>query len=292
MPLRITRLSKNSLVVDSPVMNAAGTLGFGDEYRDLLDMSTLGAFVTNPLTYTPWNPAAGTRVVPLDAGVLVHTGLPNLGLAQVIAKYRDVWERLPMPVIAHVIVNTVEEVQRCMALLDAEESIEAMELGLSDEITPAETEWHIRTARERLEKPVLARLPFAATIDHYQAAIDAGADALVVCAPPRGTARDQAGRLVAGRVYGPLIKPIVLRMVGQLARRFPRIPLIGAGGIHSPQDARDYLEAGAVAVQVDSVTWVMPTMLELIARDLGGMESTKPNSGGGLDDLMNEMQEP
>ena len=74
MPVRITRLSKNSLVVDSPVLNAAGTLGFGDEYRDLFDMSTLGAFVTNPLTYTPWNPAAGTRVVPLDAGVLVHTG--------------------------------------------------------------------------------------------------------------------------------------------------------------------------------------------------------------------------
>ena len=208
-----------------------------------------------------------------------------------IAKYREVWERLPMPVIAHVVVKSVEDVQRCIALLDAEQSVAAMELGLSDEISPAETEWYIRAARERLEKPVLVRMPFAATLDHYQAAIDAGADALVVCAPPRGTARDQAGRLVAGRIYGPLIKPMVLRMVGQLARRFPRIPLIGAGGIHSPQDARDYLEAGAVAVQVDSVTWVMPTMLEMIARDLGGKESTQP-SGSELDDLMSEFQKP
>jgi dihydroorotate dehydrogenase len=48
------------------------------------------------------------------------------------------------------------------------------------------------------------------------------------------------------------------------------VPLIGAGGIHSLQDARDYLEAGAVAVQIDSVTWVQPRLLERIARDLSG----------------------
>lgn len=277
MPTRITRHAKNALVVESPVMNAAGTLGFGDEYRDLLDLATLGAFVTNPLTYTPWNPATGTRVVALDAGVLVHTGLPNPGLAKAVAQHRAVWERLPMPVIAHIVVNTVEEVDRCLALLDEEESIDAVELGLNDDISPAELQWYTRAACERTEKPILARVPFGASVEHLHAAVDAGVGALVVCAPPRGTARDQAGRLVAGRVYGPLIKPIVLRMVGQLARRFSDIPLIGAGGIHSPQDARDYLEAGAAAVQVDSVTWVMPKMLEAIARDLGGLQVTQPN---------------
>jgi dihydroorotate dehydrogenase (NAD+) catalytic subunit len=274
---RITRLSKNSLVVESPVMNAAGTLGFGDEYRDLIDLNALGAFVTNPLTYKTWSPATGTRVVPLDAGMLVHTGLPNPGISKVIGQYRALWERLPIPVIAHVVVNSPEEMQNCIALLERENVIQGIELGLSDEISAAETEWFIRLATQRSEKPLLVRMPFGATADHYQAAVDAGADALVICAPPRGTARDQAGRLVGGRIYGPLIKPIILRTVGQLARRFPRIPLIGAGGIHSTQDARDYLEAGAVAVQVDSVTWVMPSMLETIARDLNGVESTQPD---------------
>lgn len=277
MPIRITRHTKNTLIIESPVMNAAGTLGFGDEYRDLIDLSTLGAFVTNPLTYTPWNPASGTRVVALDAGVLVHTGLPNPGLSKVISEHRAVWDRLPMPVIAHVVVNTVEDVQRCVALLEEEPSVDAIELGLSDEISAAETQWYTRAATGRTEKPVLVRAPFGVTVDHLHAAIDAGADSLVICAPPRGTARDLAGRLVAGRVYGPLMKPIVLRMVGQLVRRFPNIPIIGAGGIHSPQDARDYLEAGAAAVQVDSVTWVMPKMLETIARDLGGLQATQPN---------------
>ncbi len=277
MPIRITRLAKNTLIVESPVMNAAGTLGFGDEYRDLIDLNTLGAFVTNPLTYSAWNPATGTRVVALEAGVLVHTGLPNPGLSKVISQHRAVWERMTMPVIAHVVVNTVEEVHRCVSILEDEDAIDAIELGLSDEISAAETQWYARAASERTEKPLLARIPFGASLDHMNAAVDGGVDALVVCAPPRGTARDLAGRLVAGRVYGPLIKPIVLRMVGQLTRRFPNIPVIGAGGIHSPQDARDYLEAGAAAVQVDSVTWVNPRMLELIARDLGGLQATQPN---------------
>jgi dihydroorotate dehydrogenase (NAD+) catalytic subunit len=68
---------------------------------------------------------------------------------------------------------------------------------------------------------------------------------------------------------------MILRLVGVLARRIQDVPLIGAGGIHSIQDARDYLEAGAVAVLVDSATWIQPKLLERIARDLGGMLVTR-----------------
>jgi dihydroorotate dehydrogenase (NAD+) catalytic subunit len=287
MAIRITRHAKNSLIVESPVMNAAGTLGFGDEYRDLFDLNALGAFVTNPMTFAPRHPANGTRVVPLSGGVLVHTGLPNPGISKVVEQHRAAWQRLSIPVIAHVVINAVEEVQKSISILERESVIAAIEFGLNDEINPAETEWYIRAALDQMEKPLLVRLPFSANLDHFAAAIDAGASALVVCAAPRGTARDQAGQLVAGRVYGPLVKPIILRMVGQLVRRFPRTPIIGAGGIHSQQDARDYIEAGAVAVQVDSATWVMPTLLEEIARDLTGMETTQAHSGD--DDLFGDV---
>ena len=40
-------------------------------------------------------------------------------------------------------------------------------------------------------------------------------------------------------------------------------------------DARDYIDAGAVAVQVDTATWAQPRMLERIARDLGGWIATR-----------------
>ena len=276
MAIRITRLSKRSLIVETPVMNSAGTLGYGDQYHDLIDLAALGAFVTNPLTYTTWSPATGTRVVPVDSGVLVHTGLPNPGLSKVIEENRAVWERIPVPVIAHVVVNKADEVRQSVAMLEREDSIDAIELGMSDDISAAEIEWYMRSVSGRAEKPLLVRLPFGATLDQAKAAIDGGADALVAFAPPRGTARDRSGRLVAGRIYGPLMHPLILRMVGQLARRITAVPLIASGGIHSPQQARDYIEAGASAVQVGSATWTMPRLIETIARDLGGMQLTQP----------------
>lgn len=275
MAVRITRVGKTSVVIDTPVMPMAGTFGYGDEYRDLLNIDKLGALVTNPVTYTPWSPATGTRVVPLDAGMLVHTGLPNPGLSKVLAKHRSTWERLPVPIIVHIVSTTEDEVRRCVHKLEEEETVDGVELGLNDDTSIGDAQAAVRAAADNADKPILVRLPFGSTIELAQAAADAGAGGLVVCAPPRGTARDSGGRLVSGRLYGPFIKPLVLRLVGQIARRVD-VPVIGSGGIHSPQDARDYLEAGAVAVQIDSVTWIEPSLLETVARDLGGLVITQP----------------
>ena len=278
MAIEITRPGKRSLILSTPVMPAAGTLGFGEGYKRLIQYDKLGALVTNPVTLEPWRPALGARVVALEAGVLMHTGLPNPGLARVIQQNRRTWARLPIPVILHLVATSRRHIKRASELLSDVDEIEGVELGLNDDIAAEEAIALVREAA-RMEKCLLVRLPFFACYDLAEAVMEAGAGALVISAAPRGTARDgQSGRLVSGRVYGPLIKPMVLRMVGRLRRQLPPdMPIIGAGGIHSPQDARDYLEAGAVAVQVDAATWTQPTMLERIARDLGGWIATRRN---------------
>ena len=276
MAIEITRPGKYSLILPTPVMPAAGTFGFGDSYKALVDYGKLGAVVTNPVTIEPWSPASGARMIPLDAGVLLHTGLPNPGLSKVISRHRKVWANLPITLILHLVGINIAHIKRAIDILDDVDEIAAMELGLSDDIERADAAQLVEAAAQ-LEKPLLVRLPF---YECYQLALevaDAGADALVMTAAPRGTARDKVtGRLVSGRIYGPLIKPMILRMVGRLRRQIPEdIPIIGSGGIHSPQDARDYVDAGAVAVQVDTATWAQPRMLERIARDLGGWIATR-----------------
>ena len=276
MAIEITRPGKYSLIVSTPVMPAAGTFGFGDNYQDLINYDKLGAIVTNPVTIDPWNPATGTRVVSLDAGILIHTGLPNPGLNRVVKQYRTSWANMPMPVILHLVGTTVNHIERAIKRLDEVDEIEGVELGLNDDIPEAEA-FELVSAAAKMEKPLLVRLPF---YDSYQLAMtvaEAGADALVISGAPRGTARDKhSGRLVSGRIYGPLVKPMTLRMVGRLRREIPPdIPIIGSGGIHRPQDARDFIDAGAVAVQVDTATWVQPRMLERISRDLGGWITTR-----------------
>lgn len=269
--IRITRTGKHSLVIKSPVMPAAGVMGFANAYYSLINIEKLGAYVTNPITYEAWSPATGTRVVPLDAGVLIHTGLPNPGLRGAIKEYSPIWRNMPIPVILHLVATTPEHISRAVEQIDNTDGIAAIELGLDDDIDSREAEKLVKAATNNAEKPVIVRLPVYDAYEIAPAAADAGADALVVAAAPRGTARDKrSGKLVSGRVYGPLVKPMVLRLVGVLARRLQDVPIIGAGGIHTIQDARDYLEAGAVAVQVDSVAWIQPNLLERIARDLGG----------------------
>jgi dihydroorotate dehydrogenase (NAD+) catalytic subunit len=275
MAFEITRPGKSSLIVESPVMPMAGILGFGDVYRDLIQYEKLGAFVTAPVSYTPRSPANGQRVVPLDAGLLLHTGLPNPGISKVMGRYRSLWNSLPMPVILHIVATSLEHVRKCASRADAENAVDALEIGLNDDIEPDTAEQMIAAAVRNTEKPVLARIPSQNALELARAVADAGAGAVVACAPPRGVARSPlSGRLVDGRVYGPTIKPVALRLVNQLSRAID-IPIIGAGGIHSQQDARDFMDAGARAVQVDTAVWVQPKLIEYIARDLGGLVVTR-----------------
>ncbi len=283
MTFQITRSGKNPLMLSTPVMPAAGTFGFGECYQDLINIERLGAIVTNPLTLEGWSPARGTRLVPLDAGMLMHTGLPNPGLRAAVRQYHPIWATSPVPIIVHLVATSASDLRRGAEMLDTIEAVVAVEIGLDDDITWEETENLVRAAAEVSEKPLLVRLPLLDAYEIAEAAAGAGADALVVAAPPRGTARDpHSGRLVSGRIYGPLVKPIALHMVGVLAKRIRDVPIIGAGGIHSMADARDFIEAGAVAVQLDAVTWIKPRLLERIARDLGGWLMTR--ASGSLPD--------
>ena len=55
----------------------------------------------------------------------------------------------------------------------------------------------------------------------------------------------------------PAIRPIAVHLTYQVARRL-RIPVIGAGGVTSANDALEFLMAGASAVQVGTATFADP----------------------------------
>jgi dihydroorotate dehydrogenase (NAD+) catalytic subunit len=61
----------------------------------------------------------------------------------------------------------------------------------------------------------------------------------------------------SGGLSGPAIKPLALQAVWQVAEAV-RIPVIGIGGISTPDDALEFLLAGAAAVQLGTVNYVRP----------------------------------
>lgn len=281
--IEITRAGKYSVVIRNPVMIAAGMMGFDpDTYRNLINLEKLGAMVTAGITYKPRKPANGARVAPLTGGVLLHTGLPNPGINRVISQYQKAWERSPIPIIPHVVASKVEDVSRITERLEGLPNVAGIELGIHDQAYADEVADFVAAARQGSQLPILVRLPLFNAMNLAEAAEMGGADAIVVAGPPRGTERDPlSGKLIGGRVYGTYLKAQTLRVVGFLAS-YIQVPIIACGGIHSADDARDYLEAGARAVQIDTLVWVKPSEVEVIARNIGGEELTR--AAGALPD--------
>lgn len=283
---------KRGLILANPVMNASGLLGFADEYRGLVDFTRLGAFVTNAVTARPRTPAHPPNAIPLPNGVLIHTGLPNPGVRAAIRRYDREWQRLGPPVIVHLAATTPGDVQRSVEHLERAEGVSGIELGLRDDVSIEEMEHSLRAALGG--PPVVVRLPLLRAAELCAAAARAGADALTVGAPVRtsppgplreaplwgsiangngeGESQDEEGRQKwKGRFYGPESFPIALEAVRAVvgAMQASPLPIVGAGGIFSVEDARAMLAAGAVAVQVDAAVWIEPRLLTQLAQPLG-----------------------
>ncbi|UCC62414.1 MAG: dihydroorotate dehydrogenase [Anaerolineae bacterium] len=265
---------KVGLALTNPVMPAAGCFGFGMEYGRLVEVEALGAVVVGPITAGPRPGAKPPRTLPLPSfqggteGVLLHPGLANPGAAAVVHRYARAWAHSPVPVIVHVAGTSPGETASCCQRLSGVEAVAGIELGLPYTITPGDATATVRAARTATSQPLIVRLPLTSADALCEAAIEAGADALTVAAPPRGTVWHAAsGRFVTGRLYGRFVHPLALHALCRVAELAP-VPLIGCGGIHSVEDGLAFLRAGATAIQVSGALWRDPACLARIARSL------------------------
>ena len=263
---------KFGLSLKSPVMNATGALGYGDEYSDIIDYSLLGAFVTNPVSLRPRKAAHGTRLRVHRDHLVVHTGLPNPGIQVVARRYRNVWERIATPVIVHVIATTPKETATVVTRLSSVRGVVGIELGLADHITPDRAVALVNAATQG-DLPVIVRIPFNRVDTLATILSEQGASALTLTAPPRVVLppeqgiHDKNSRFYRGRLYGPTVLPLLLETISRWARKLP-VPIIACGGIQSAQHALACLNLGATAVQIDAVLWRNPDLLESIIHEL------------------------
>jgi len=141
----------------------------------------------------------------------------------------------------------------------------------TDPVTLDELVWRSKQVAKR---PLIVKLsPNVTSIGEIaRCAQTAGADALslvntfVSLAIDVETRRPRIANVTAG-LSGPAIKPIAVRMVWEAARAV-KIPVLGMGGIVSPEDAVEFLLAGATAVQVGTASYADPRAVERIAKGL------------------------
>ena len=236
---------KNDLYLDKPLMNAAGTLGFAPDPKGAVDISQLGAFVTNPVSRARRTPARGKRFRCYPGGFVLHSGLPNPGLSAVIQQNRKRWAHAAVPVIVHLLALEPFSLTRMIERLEGIEGVMAVEIGLPPDVDPDSAFDFAQAAIGEL--PAIVRLPMEQADELGQAVIEAGASAVSLGAP--------RGKLtgISGRMYGPGVFPLALRAVEKLTGC--GVPVIGAGGVYQRGDMEAMLGAGAFAVQVDAVLW-------------------------------------
>jgi len=169
--------------------------------------------------------------------------------------------------------------------------------GIEFGVDPRMTAEVVGRVRRVTRRPLIVKLsPNVTDITRIaRAAVEAGADALslintlLAIAVDARTWRPRIAT-VTGGLSGPAMKPVALRMVWQVHRALPKIPVIGIGGIMTAEDAVEFLLCGASAVQLGTVNYVNPKapleILRGLARYLSERDLKSPRS------LMGRMQAP
>lgn len=244
---------KRDLVLRRPWVNAAGFLGYGGETREVLALEQLGAFITPPLSLRPRTPARPPRLLAHQGTFVLHTGHPNPGVRAAVRRHHRVWTTLPIPVIAHLLLETPAEAAELARRMEGVESVAALELGLGE--VEADQASALVAACVG-EVPLIANLPLGAPTEVFVAAAEAGAQAVSIGAP-RGALPGPDGASVHGRLYGPALLPLAMQAVTALTRVLS-VPILAGGGVYGRAEAEALRRAGAAAVVLDGVLWTEP----------------------------------
>ncbi len=267
-------VSIGALHLRNPLMTASGCFGYGLEYAEVVDLSTLGAVVVKGLFLNPRDGHPPQRIVETPSGMLNAIGLQGIGVQSFIADKMPGLRRLKAVVIVNICGTTVAEYAELARILSDVEGVAALELniscpnikegGISFGCDMANTGRVVSAVRRATSLPIIPKLtPNVTDVASFAlAAEDAGADGISLVNTFLAMAIDVERRRpvlsnVMGGLSGPAIRPIAVRMVYECARHV-RIPIIGIGGIASARDVLEFLIAGATAVQVGTANFVDP----------------------------------
>ena len=269
----------------SPVIAASGTFGYGVEFEDIVSLERIGGFITKGLSYLPMAGNAPPRLIETTGGMINAIGLQNVGVDAFVATKLNAFSHKPgCAVIANVFGYEAADYVSVIEVLNAAEGIAAYEINASCPNTkhggmvfgadPALLADLVSKVKKASRRPVFIKLSPNVTSIAAMAKVseDSGADALSLVNTFLSLSIDIKTRRprmanVTGGLSGPAIKPIALRMVWESAQAV-KIPILGMGGIVSPEDAVEFLMAGATAVQVGTASYADPRAVERISTGL------------------------
>lgn len=278
------RVDLGRLTLKNPVMVASGTFGYVREMAGFVRLERLGGVIPKTVTFRPRAGNATPRTVETAAGLLNAIGLDNDGIDHFREHHLPYLRTVGTAVIVNIAGEDEDQFVAMAEKIGGDAGLAAVELniscpnvshGLDLGIDAAAVSRLVRRVRGVCPLPVIAKLTPNVTdiVAIARAAAEGGADAVSLVNTFRGMAVDWRKRrpILAndvGGLSGPAIKPLALRMVWEVARALPGLPIIAIGGIANAVDALEFLVAGASAVQVGTATFYDPTASERLLDEL------------------------
>lgn len=279
------RTKLSSLELDNPLIPASGCYGFGQDFAPLYDLNILGSISFKGTTVEPREGNALPRIAECPMGMLNSVGLQNPGVKVVVEEELPALKKIfHKPLIANISGFSFEEFSILAEEMDKVENVGLLEVNIScpnvhnggmafgtDAKNVAEV---CKRVKEKTRKPVYMKLSPNVTdiTEMAKAAEAAGADGISLINTLLGMRIDIKRRRPVlankmGGYSGPAVFPIALRMVYQV-RKAVQIPIIGMGGIASPEDVIEMMMAGASAVEIGAENLVHPYVCRDILENL------------------------
>lgn len=264
----------------NPVIAASGTFGFGEEFKDYIDLNKLGGISSKGLTLKKNPGNSGIRIYETPAGIMNSIGLQNPGVDHFIENELVFMRKYDTVVIANLGGHSYDDYRLGAAKLNKAD-IDMIELniscpnlkegGMAFGTDPKKAKEVISLVRKETNLPLIVKLsPNVTHISEFaKIAQDCGADAISLVNTFNAMAVDIKKRKfifdnkTAG-LSGPAIKPIALRMTYEVAQAV-NIPVIAMGGIMNVEDCLEFMMVGASAIQVGTANFSkLDTMIEII----------------------------
>jgi len=270
------RTRVGSVWLANPVLTASGTAGHGAELAAYVDLATLGAVVVKSLAADPWPGNPAPRVHETPAGMLNSVGLQGPGVGAWVERELPELVTRGARVVASIWGRRVEDYARAASMLAGAPGVVAVEVNVSCPNLDDRSRMFAHSARATADAvaasaacgvPRWVKLSpnTADLVDIAGAALDAGAEALVLVNTVLGMAIDTRRRTyrlgsgpVGGGLSGPAIRPVAVRAVHDCRGAFPDAGIVGVGGVTRGVDAVELMLAGADAVEVGTATFRDP----------------------------------
>ena len=279
-PLRPEQVDLRSrfgpLHLPHPVMTASGCFAYGQKFAPFMDLRQLAGLSTKGISPRPRPGNPLPRICETAAGMLNSIGLENVGAEAFLSQKLPYLADLGISVWVNFFGEDMDSYVECARMLDAGHAgIDVLEMniscpnikkgGIEFGTVPAVAHELTRRCVEATRIPIVVKLsPNAADLPAMaQAVAEAGAMGVSLINTITGMAidvRTRRPRLATtyGGLSGAAIKPIALRMIHQVHRALPTLPICGMGGIVNGEDVLEFLMAGASCVQVGTANFARP----------------------------------